>query len=445
MDFENRIQIKDTPKWVGKEVLLAGWAYRKRDHGKVSFVDLRDGSGVLQLVVTSGTKITGLEKNGWGLESVISVKGLVKERPAKLVNPELKTGNLEMEVKELEVVSATGEALPLDISKDIDKIHLDTLLNYRPLTLRSLKMQAIFKFSEKIESSYREFLKGDGFTEIHTPKIIPSATEGGANVFRVDYFGRDVFLAQSPQFYKQMMVGVFERVFEVGPVFRAEPHYTSRHLNEFTGLDAEIGFIRDEFDVMGKLEECIRYIAAQIEDEVKEEDRKILDFPSLRLPKGKIPYITLKEAIKVINKIKGRDEEALDLDTEGEKVLGQYAQNKFKSDFLFVTEYPVSIRPFYQMPTDDGKFTKSFDILFRGMELGTGAQRIHNPKMLTSNMQKHGLNPKDFKDYVNLFKFGMPPHGGWGLGLERFTKQWLGLDNIRLASLFPRDVKRVNP
>lgn len=444
MELKNRIQIKDSSDYVGKEVILGGWVYRKRDHGKVSFIDLRDGSGILQIVSTSETKINS-QKDGWGLESVIIVKGLIKERPAHMVNPESEMGKLEMEVKELEVVSPTGEALPLDISKDIDKIHLDTLLNYRPLTLRSPKMQAIFKFSEIIESGYREFMKQNGFTEIHTPKIIPAATEGGANVFRVDYFGRDVFLAQSPQFYKQMGVGVFEKVFEVGAVFRAEPHYTSRHLNEFTGLDAEMGFIDDVTDVMKKLEECILFMGEKVKKEVNGDLAKLLDFPELTIPKSGIPSMTLTEAVKIINKIRGSKDDAVDLDTEGEKILGEYVKKELKSDFLFVTEYPVSIRPFYQMPTADGKFTKSFDILFRGLELGTGAQRIHDPKALIDNMKKHGLSPKDFNDYISLFKFGMPPHGGWGLGLERFTKQWLALDNVRLASLFPRDVKRVNP
>lgn len=444
MDLKNRIQIKDTLKQVGKEVVLGGWVYRKRDHGKVSFVDLRDGTGMLQIVSTGHTKVKGAKDN-WGLESVLVVKGLIKERPEHLVNKDSEMGKLEMEVNEMEIIAPTEEALPLDISKDIEKVHLDTLLNYRPLTLRNPKMQAIFKFSELVETGYREFLKGDGFTEIHTPKIIPSATEGGANVFRVDYFGRDVFLAQSPQFYKQMMVGVFERVFEVGAVFRAEPHFTSRHLNEFTGLDAEMGYITDVSDVMRELEKCLIHIAEKIKKEFKGEAKKLLDFEDVEIPKTGIPVITLSEAVKIINKFKKEKEEGIDLDAEGERILGDYVKEKYHSDFVFVTEYPVSIRPFYQMPTEDGKFTKSFDILFRGLELGTGAQRIHNPKQLLESMEKHGLNPKDFTDYINLFKFGMPPHGGWGLGLERFTKQCLGLDNVRLASLFPRDVKRITP
>jgi nondiscriminating aspartyl-tRNA synthetase len=444
MDTSKRIQIKDILKKINQTVSLGGWVYRKRDHGKVSFIDLRDGSDLLQLVVTKSTKITGGKNLNFGLESVILVRGAIKKRPANLVNPELSTGALEMDVRELEVLIANTEALPLDISKDIDKVHLDTLLNYRALTLRSPKVQAVFKFSELIESAYREFLKNEGFTEVHTPKIIPAATEGGANVFRVDYFGKDVFLAQSPQFYKQMMVGVFEKVFEIGSVFRAEPHYTSRHLNEYTGLDAEMGFIEDYDDIMNKLEECVRFILGKVGKEAS-EIKKLINFVEPEIPKSGIPKITLKEGVKIINKIRKSKDDALDLDPEGERILGKYVKEKYKSDFVFVTEYPTSARPFYQMPTDNWRFTKSFDILFRGLELGTGAQRIHEPKMLIESMKKHKLNSKDFKDYINLFKFGMPPHGGWGLGLERFTKQWLGLDNIRLASLFPRDVKRVKP
>ncbi|MBM3256379.1 MAG: aspartate--tRNA(Asn) ligase [Candidatus Moranbacteria bacterium] len=444
LKLSNRIQIGDTIRNANKEAILAGWVYRKRDHGKVSFIDLRDGSGLLQLVVTKNTRIIGRKELNIGLESVILVRGKIKKRPLKLVNPEIPTGALEMEVAELEVLVGNEQALPLDISKDIGKVHLDTLLNYRPLTLRSPKEQSIFKFSEKIEEGYREFMKKEGFTEIHTPKIIPTATEGGANVFRVDYFGKDVFLAQSPQFYKQMMVGVFEKVFEIGPVFRAEPHYTSRHINEFTGLDAEMGFIGDYSDIMAKLEDCIRFIMDKVGKEASNV-KKIINYREPKIPKSGIPKITLKEGVKIINKIRKSKDVALDLDPEGERILGEYTLDKLKSDFIFVTEYPTSARPFYQMPTEEGKFTRSFDILFRGLELGTGAQRIHDPKKLAESMKKHQLNPKDFKDYISLFKFGMPPHGGWGLGLERFTKQWLGLDNVRLASLFPRDVKRVRP
>ena len=442
MGQKNRIPIKDTLKNINKTVTLGGWVYRKRDHGKMSFIDLRDKSGLLQLVVTAQTKITGFKNLSFGLESVLIVRGLIKKRTANLINKEIETGSVEMEVKELEIITSNEGALPLDISKDIDKVHLDTLLNYRALTLRSPKFQAIFKFSEKIEGAYREFMQREGFTEIHTPKIIPAATEGGANVFRVDYFGKDVFLAQSPQFYKQMMVGVFEKVFEIGQVFRAELHYTSRHINEFTGLDAEIGFIEDFEDIMNELEKCIRFILDNVKRSTKELS-KTLNIQEPVIPKKGIPKITLSEGVKIINKIRKSKSESVDLDTEGEKILGKYAKDQLKSDFLFVTEYPVSIRPFYQMPTNDGQYTRSFDILFRGLELGTGAQRIHDPKKLLESMKKHKLNPKDFKDYINLFKFGMPPHGGWGLGLERFTKQWLGLDNVRLASLFPRDVKRV--
>ena len=443
--LNNRIQIKDVIKKINKEAVLAGWTYRKRDHGKLSFIDLRDGSGLLQLVVTENTKIIGRKNLDIGLESVILVKGKIKKRPPNLVNPEISTGALEMEVEKLEVLIGNTEALPLDISKDIDKVHLDILLNYRALTLRNPKEQAIFKFSEKIEEGYREFMKKEGFTEIHTPKIIPAATEGGANVFRVDYFGKDVFLAQSPQFYKQMMVGVFEKVFEVGPVFRAEPHFTSRHLNEYTSLDAEMGFISDVSDIMKKLEECLLYIDNKVKSGLKSSEKKLSNYSDIKILKSGIPSLTLAEAVKIINKIRGNRDEAVDLDAEGEKILVEYAKSKLKSDFLFVVEYPTSIRPFYQMPMEDWKYTKSFDLIFRGLELVTGAQRIHDPQMLIASIKKHKLDPKDFKDYINLFRYGMPPHGGWGLGLERFVKQWLGLDNVRLASLFPRDVKRVSP
>jgi len=441
LEPNKKLSIIDTTKKTGKEVILGGWVFRKRDHGKVSFIDLRDATGNIQLVITDNTKVEAKNDN-WGMESVILVKGLVKKRPPKLVNKDSETGHLEIEVKELNVISPTTEALPLDISKDIDKINLDTLLNYRSLTLRNPKIQSIFKLSEQIEDKYQEYLKKEGFTKIHTPKIIPQATEGGANVFQIDYFGKDVFLAQSPQFYKQKMVGVFEKVYEIGPVYRAEPHYTSRHLNEYTSLDAEMGFIKDENDVMDKLENCIKYIISKVDTK---EQKQYFDFDVPQIPKKGIPRITLKEVKEIVNKKKKAKDDDLDLGSDDEKILGEYAKEKLKSDFVFVTEYPVSIRPFYQMPADNPNFTKSFDLIFKGLELTTGAQRIHDPKLLIENIKKHGMNPKDFKDYINVFKYGMPPHGGWGMGLERFTKQWLNLDNVRLSTLFPRDVKRLKP
>lgn len=436
-----RTLILETIQKTGEEVKVAGWVHVCRDHGKVIFVDLRDRSGILQCVVTPETKNYAEFKKikpHWILE----ILGEVKNRPEKLINPELTTGKIELEVKEYKVISET-EDLPIDVSSENLNLHLETLLDYRNLTIRNEKVGVIFKVYAEVLKSYADFLRSRGFLEIKTPKIISGATEGGANFFKIKYFDREAYLAQSPQFYKQAAVGAFERVFEVGPIFRAEPHFTSRHVNEFVGLDAEMGFIDGPEEIMDELEETMKYVLTK----VKENCQKELEAYSaeVEIPE-KIPRLKFAEAVKILEKEFGKITEGMDIDPEGERLICEWAKKEHQSDFIFLTNYPWEIRPMYIMPDpENSKETFGFDLLYRGVEIASGGQRIHNYHQLIENIKKKNLNPEDFEHYLQIFKFGMPPHGGWGLGSERIVQKILGLKSIKEAILFPRDVKRLTP
>jgi nondiscriminating aspartyl-tRNA synthetase len=290
--------------------------------------------------------------------------------------------------------------------------------------------------------SYAEVLRENGFLEIKTPKIVSAATEGGANFFKIKYFKREAFLAQSPQFYKQAGVGAFERVFEVGPVFRAEPHYTTRHVNEYVSFDAEMGFIESFSDIMDMLEMVVKKIIIDVKNNCKSE---LEDYPSEFLVPDRFPRIKLTEALDILKKEYNKETLGVDIDPEGERLISEWAQKKYGSDFIFLTHYPSNARPFYTMPSSDPQYTESFDLIYRGVELATGGQRIHNSEQLISNIKRHHLNPEDFNDYIEIFRLGMPPHGGWGLGSERLAQKILGLKSVKEAILFPRDVKRLNP
>lgn len=422
---------------------MRGWANICRDHGKVVFIDLRDRTGIIQLVVTGNDKEVFDTAKKVRSEYVISVTGKVKERPEKLQNKNIETGRVEMEVAGLEVISQTRGELPLDISQSELDLNLQTLLKYRNLDLRNEKIKSIFHLYGQVLQGYRDSLEKREFVEIKTPKIVPAATEGGANCFRIKYFDRDAYLAQSPQFYKQMGVGAFERVFEVGPVFRAEPHFTSRHINEYISLDAEMGFIDNYENVMSELEKTVW----DIMDKVSKNCQKQLDLYGTKVPeKVEIPRITLSEAVKILDEQYDKKLEELDIDPEGERMICDYVQKKYGSEFVFLTEYPVAIRPMYTMPSEkDSKLTNSFDLLFRGVEIATGGQRIHGYDQLVRSIEDRKLNPNDFSDYLEIFKYGMPPHGGWGMGSERVVQKILGLKSIKEAVLYPRDVRRINP
>lgn len=437
-----RTLIKDTIKKIGEVVKLKGWVNIRRDHGKLIFIDLKDRSSMVQTVVIPGISEAYETAKKLRSEYVIEMEGLVKERPASAVNEKIPTGKVEIEVKKIKIISEPATELPFDISEENLNVSLATLLDNRIIDLRNEKIKSIFKVYAEVLKAYGEFLRSEDFLEIKTPKIVNAATEGGANFFKIKYFDRDAFLAQSPQFYKQAGVSIFERVFEIGSVFRAEPHFTSRHVNEYIGLDAEMGFIDSYEDIMDKLQATMKFIMESIAKNCSKE----VESYGTQVPEiNSIPRIKLTEALEILEKEYGKKMETIDIDPEGERLISEYAKKTYDSDFIFLTHYPVGIRPFYAMPSEDPKFTNSFDLIFRGTEIATGGQRIHNYEQLISNIKKHKLNPEDFKDYLDIFKYGIPPHGGWGLGSERIVQKLLGLKSIKEAILFPRDVKRLNP
>ena len=438
-----RILIGDSSKFIGQIIKIAGWVNVRRDHGKIIFIDIRDRSGIIQSVVIPDEIETYEMAKSLKGEYVVEFEGLIKERPASAKKEGVVAGGVEMEVKKIKLLGKTYGELPIDISKEELNLNLDTLLNNRVIVLRNDKIKSIFKISSEVIKSYSDFLRKDNFLEIKTPKILNAATEGGANFFKIKYFEKEAFLAQSPQFYKQIAAGSFERVFEVGPVFRAEPHFTSRHVNEFTGLDAEMSFINNFEDVMRELEKTMAHVMKSVAKNCSKELEKYkVEAPKI---KNVFPRIKLTEALEILKKEFGKEIEGIDIDPEGERLICDWVRNKYKSDFVFLTHYPASLRPFYTMPSADPQFTESFDLLFRGIEIASGGQRIHDYEQLVRNITMHKLNPEDFKDYTDNFKYGMPPHGGWGLGLERIVEKVLKLPSIKEAILFPRDVKRLTP
>ena len=439
-----RILAVETQDKKDQKVLLKGWVKTRRDHGKLIFIDLRDRSGIIQLVVTpkiseevykKATEIT--------TESVIEIEGTVKERPANTINEDIETGKVEVSVENLEIL-ALANTLPFDMGAESLNLELPTLLDHRSLSLRHVKVSSIFKIQETIARSFRKTLRDKGFTEIFVPTLVPSATEGGAEVFPVEYYSHKAYLAQSPQMYKQIMTSIFERVFTMAHAYRAEPSVTTRHLSEYVSLDAEMGFINSWEDLMDMAEKVVTSII----ESIKEENDPEIKLLGIKLPdiKKEMPRIKMREAQEIILKRTKRDHRnEPDLDPSDEKEICKWAEEETGAPFVFITHYPVKKRPFYTMPDkDDPEFTLSFDMLGISEEWVTGGQRINDHKMLLSNIKKWGNKPENFEIYLQAFSYGMPPEGGFAMGLERITKDILGLSNIREASLFPRDMERID-
>ena len=364
----------------------------------------------------------------------------------KIVAGETKDGGkrYELQIHNIELLSHPADIPPVVITKKQVNCDLSTKLDYRPVTLRNPKERAIFKLQEGIQRGFREYLMTQGFTEIHSPKINFAGAEGGTNVFKLDYFGKQVYLAQSPQLYKQAMVAVYERVFEIAPVFRAEHHDTSRHLNDYMSMDFEMGFIDGFEDIMNMETGLLKYIMNLLKTEYKNEVELLhIDVPEIK----EIPVLKFMEAKEIIMKtFKYKPSDMKDFDPEEEQLLGKYAKKQFNSDFIFITHYPSKKRPFYTMDDpEDPEYTLSFDLLFRGLEITSGGQRVHDYNAQVEKMQKLGMNPEEFATYLMLHKYGAPPHGGLGLGLERLTMHLLGAKNVREATMFPRDINRVSP
>lgn len=431
-----RIYTTQLMQHVGERVILSGWLHQLRTLGKINFLLLRDGVGIAQAMTQDDASLTPL--SGLQNESVIEVEGIVAAEGQA-------PGGHELHDIVVRVITPVTDVLPFPINKPVVKASLDTFLDNATVALRHPANRSLLRISSGVMAAFRGLLTSEGFTEIQSPKLVASATESGANVFSVDYFGRPAYLAQSPQFYKQIMVGVFGRVFEVGPVFRAEPHDTTRHVNEYVSMDAEFGFIENHFTVMAVLGRLIRAIIARL----GEENTAELELVGVTLPMipEQVPHIHFRDAQQLILEQHGEDcRGEPDLAPQHERWLGQWARETYNSDFLFVTGYPMVKRPFYTHPDPaDPKYSNSFDLLFRGTELVTGGQRLHRYQDYIAALDRSHLPLEPFQYYLEPFKYGMPPHGGFAIGLERFTMQLTGLSNIREATLFPRDTHRLTP
>ncbi len=433
------VKFKDFKDYDGKEVSIHGYIHRIREMTGFSFVIIRTESDTVQCVYAPEFSDYRWDEN-LKEESCVRVTG-------KIVGSKDKDGNdrYELQIHNIEILSSPKELLPIVINKkQLDGIMLNTILDLRPISMRNPRERAIFKIQEGIARGFREFLTKNNFTEIHSPKINFAGAEGGTNVFKLDYFGKVVYLAQSPQLYKQALVGVYERVFEIAPVFRAEHHDTSRHLNEYISMDFEMGFINSFKDIMNMETGALKYIMNLLKTEYANEIALLkADVPEI----NEIPSIKFMDAKKIImEKYKYTPTDMKDFDPKEEEILGNYAKSEFNSDFIFVTHYPSKKRPFYTMDDpDDPEYTLSFDLLFRGLEITSGGQRIHDYDMQVEKMKKLGMDPEEFATYLMLHKYGAPPHGGLGLGLERLTMHLLGFKNVREATMFPRDINRVTP
>ncbi len=456
--------LEEIGQQAGKEILLHGSIYKLRRMSGFAFVLLRTGRHVIQCVYSPEFSRFGMEE--LTEESCVRVRALVAPEERSRLGWELR-------LLELETLSVPTELMPIVINHKKVDTSIENLLDYRMLTLRNEKQRAIFKIQEGICRGFRGFLQERNFTEIHSPKLVEAGAEGGANIFSLDYFGKQAYLAQSPQFYKQMMVGVFERVYEIGPVFRAEKHDTSRHLNEYTGVDFEMGYIENFQEIMETEEAMLQAALAGLGELCGQElDMLQVSMPRFSMPAssgegledartwgveippgredmpmGRIPRIRFDRAKALVAEYYHRpmgDKE--DLEPEEEDLLCQYIRGHYGSAFVFVTHYPTAKRPFYAMEDpDDPARTLSFDLLFRGVEITTGGQRIHDYEQQLEKLRRRGMDPEGFAGYLLMHRHGMPPHGGMGLGLERFTARLLGYDNVRQACLFPRDIHRLTP
>ncbi|MBB6216210.1 nondiscriminating aspartyl-tRNA synthetase [Anaerosolibacter carboniphilus] len=428
-----RVWIRELAEKKEQEVLLKGWIYKMKSFGKFAFVFLRDKTGIVQLVVEDEELIKELK-----LEMAVTIEGTVFKNERA---PE----GVEIRVRTMEILGKTYyELLPFSINQREINAALETQLDHRTIGLRRPDKRAVFKIQGEIVEAFRTYLRGYGFSEIHTPKIVASGTEGGSELFTVNYFETRAFLAQSPQFYKQMMVGAgFESVFEVGHAYRAELHNTWRHLNEYVSLDVEMGFIEDENDLMDLEEGFMRFLFQHLNNTCSRE----LEMFGIVLPEiPKIPRIPLGEVQRILLEEYDKKSPIGNIDAEGEILFSKYVKEKYQSDFVFLTKYPAAKRPMYAMPDDELiGMTKSFDLIYKGLEITTGGQRIHDYEMLKQNIIKFGANPDDFDFYLESFKYGMPPHGGFAIGLERITMKILDLENIRESTLFPRDLNRIVP
>ena len=443
MEFMDGTWKKDVCGWedlmgeglLNQEAVVEGAVNSIRNMGDVAFVILRRREGLFQTVFENEQVNVSIHELKEAMN--VRVRGILCEE-------ERAPHGRELRIRHIDVLSCPAEPLPLAIDKWKMNTSLEAKLNYRSLSLRNIQERSKFKIQEALVRAFRDFLYGQGFTEIHTPKIGARGAEGGANMFKLSYFHKPAVLAQSPQFYKQMMVGVFDRVFETGPVFRAEKHNTKRHLNEYTSLDFEMGYI-DSFEEIMAMETGFLQYAMEV---LKKDYAKELEILKVELPDvSRIPAVRFDKAKELVaGKYNRKIRNPFDLEPEEEALIGQYFKEEYNADFVFVTHYPSKKRPFYAMDDpEDTRYTLSFDLLFHGLEITTGGQRIHDYDALRQKIADRGMEEEGMEQYLDTFKHGMPPHGGLGIGLERLTMQLLGEDNVRETCLFPRDLNRLEP
>ncbi|MGA2910309.1 MAG: aspartate--tRNA(Asn) ligase [Candidatus Microgenomates bacterium] len=431
-----RTLICETPKKVGEKIKIQGSVHVVRAHGKIAFADITDRSGVLQVV--GGEDLAALRP-----QYIVEIEGTVNARPPKMVNDKIKTGTVELSVDKVTVL-AKSEEMPFDMGAEELNLELPTLLDYRALTLRHPKQKQIFKIQANIAKAFREKSEEIGCIEVFTPTVSASATEGGAEVFKIDYYGHEAFLVQSPQLYKQIMIPVFERVYLFSHAYRMEPSVTTRHLSEVVQLDCEIGYIKNFEELLDHLEN----VGVGMIKKAAEYSEKHLNMFGVEMPlcPVKIPRLKLREAQEILAKERQTERRYdNDLTPEDERDICAWAKREHKSDFVTITHFPTKKRAFYTMPDPaDPEFSLSYDLLFRGLEISSGSQRINEYDQLISAIEARRMNPKDFEIYLQAFKYGMPPEGGFSFGLERVTMKLLNLANVREASLFPRDMERVD-
>jgi len=435
-----RILIEKIKEEAGRQIKIAGFVHTIRDQGSIKFLIIRDISGTIQVVVTKAKPEALKIAESLSLESVVEIIGLAKaEKQAP--------GGIEIAAEKIFVLSSAFPELPIPVvEKSNEEVDLQKRLDWRWLDLRKPEKILVFKVWTLMEQAFREYWTQNGYIEIHSPKFMSTPSESGAELFEVKYFDRKAYLAQSPQFYKQMgMASGFERVFEVGPVFRANPSFTSRHDTEFTGYDAEISFIESHQEVMEEEQKAIRYVIEKLKEKFGKEISAFYG-RDLIVPKLPFPQVTMKQAKEILAKLGVPSEKEGDLSPEEERKLSDYILEKEGHEFLFVTEYPIDVRPFYHMMLETNpKLTKSFDLLWNGLEITTGAQREHRYDVLVAQAKEKGLTLKPIQFYLNFFKYGCPPHGGFGLGPSRMLMKVFNVGNVREVTYLYRGVKRLEP
>lgn len=433
-----RTLIAQTKDRVGESVELYGWVQTLRDQKKIKFLILRDVSGTIQAVVTNNERALKAVET-LTLESVVKATGQIKA-------VEQAPGGIELSVEEIEILSLAAPELPIPVVDKAGEAELPKRMDWRWLDLRKPEKQLIFKVWTAMERAFVDYCSDSGYIEIHSPKLMSAPSESGAELFEVKYFERKAYLAQSPQFYKQMaMASGFEKTYEIGPVFRANPSFTSRHDTEFTGYDIEISFIESHYDVMAEEE---RFTVAMLQAAHDKYGRRVAELlgKEIIVPTIPFPKVTMAQAKEILAKLGVPGEDEGDLNPEEERELGKYIKERDGHEFVFVTDYPKKVRPFYHMRhPENPELTKSFDLVYNGLEVTTGAQREHRYDILVKQAQEKGLSLEPMQFYLNFFKYGCPPHGGLGFGPTRFLMQTVGLNNVREVTYLYRGVKRLEP